>query len=283
MSCLPKVGVSPAILPDLQGNHPGTFSASLAMIDLDFTVRFPKTQVNSTSLGDLFKVSTIMASSKYLSVSGIPPILCSMASREPRHHPGRPTAQVCLVSGPVVCHPPSQDGRPAELHQELQHPPPAGVSPCLYGASQPALQVLVQEPYGLGNAARAITAPKHWRAILGQLGDTVQLLAAQPGASLQQLCRRRMEPEDTVTGDRDLGTAGLHTAGPHLEDLDAANLDLEDLDAADLDLEDLDEGDLDLKDLDSADLDLADFYLGGLDLDSPDTDLDTDLYLDLEW
>ena len=140
-----------------------------------------------------------------------------------------------------------------------------------------APQVLVQEPYGLGNAARAISAPKHWRAILAQLEDSVQLLAARPRASLQEICRRRLEEEDTVAADTDGRTADVDTPGLDLEtsdlELDTADQDSADLDLADLDLE------IENLELDTADLDLADLDLEDLDLDTEDRDL----YSDLEW
>ena len=141
---------------------------------------------------------------------------------------------------------------------------------------KPSLQVLVQEPYGLGNAARAITAPKHWRAIHGQLEDSVQLLDAQPGASLKELCRRRLDPSKTVTADTDLRTTNLDTAGQVLEtsdlELETTNLNLAKQNTADLGLADLDLADLNLKDLDQ-NLAIEDNDMGLADLDLEDLDI----------
>lgn len=52
--------------------------------------------------------------------------------------------------------------------------------------------MLVQEPYGLGNATRAITTSKHWMAIRDQLQDSVKLINTQAGVSLESICSRRV-------------------------------------------------------------------------------------------
>ena len=128
------------------------------------------------------------------------------------------------------------------------------MSPCPCGASQPSLQVLVQEPYGLGNAARAITAPKHWLDTAGLDLETLYL----------ELETTPMNLAEQDKADLELETANLNSA-----DLEFVGLDLE---TSELELvaADLDRGDLYLEDLD-------------LNLDMEDTNLDTDLYSDLEW
>jgi hypothetical protein len=65
-------------------------------------------------------------------------------------------------------------------------------------------QVLVQEPYGLGNAARAVTSRRHWRAVLAPLRTTLELVAREPGAGLLQLCKLQAAEDLDARGNPDL-------------------------------------------------------------------------------